>query len=156
MTSQCNIPCGNGKLIKVWSQALLLLLELFYLCLHPPLIVDRPYCTQNITYVSSGLDETATLTCTVNSNPNDNVSISWYFNNRQVTRRQQKIATLPENDYIAYQTISVQARWVDIYLLTVGYCRFMLTGIYISMRKSNIRPNLAILHKSTYQLKSSS
>lgn len=76
----------------------------------PLSLLDKPYCAQDVTYVSSDLGETAVLTCTVRSNPNDNVTISWYFNEKQVSTGSEKVQTREDNDYTAYQSISVQTR----------------------------------------------
>ena len=73
-------------------------------------IVDKPYCTYNTTYVKSALEETAKLTCFLNSNPS-NLRVNWTFNDKLVAYN-QKAEKIDGNTTVMSHTIYVDTRWL--------------------------------------------
>lgn len=72
-------------------------------------IADKPYCISNITYVTSRLDETARLTCTVATSLGENVKMNWTFNNKLIAS-DQKAEPVARDQFIVSHSINVETR----------------------------------------------
>lgn len=84
---------------------------------NPYFDTDKPYCVHNTTLLKSSLGQTTTLTCSVRSNPNSNVTINWFAND-QVFAANMKADM--GNNHIAYHIINIETRYSKSILLSLN------------------------------------